>query len=344
MTVIYEGFEDVRTETALGQVYDNLVFASDAQFVTGRFAGSTALDCGSGAGSSFQTTVQTAASEWTVGVAVFIRNPEDDTKLIDFLDGQNSQCFLNVRADGDDFYLEVKRGSTVLETSSTFSYGWHYIEMYVDIHTSTGDYEVWLNENSIMSDTGVNTAAAGGTDVTRVQMGGADDGSSGTDKFLIDDIYIRDDTTNHGDIRIDAIFPEADGATNDWSAVGELDNYANVDETDEPNDDTDYVTSSTNNDRELYDYQDAPSSLGTILAVVLRTWARQEAAGSQNFRPVLRHSDGSTINVGTTVAIDSTAYGAPIEEVFATNPATASAWLLSELNDPDTQFGFEIIA
>ena len=158
---------------------------------------------------------------------------------------------------------------------------------------------------------------------------GLDNNVSG-DEIQFDDLYIIDTSgsVNNdflGDCKVVTIYPSANGTTNSWTASTGS-NYQCVDEA-QHNTDTDYVSSSTATQLDLYAMGDITG--GTVLGIRVVNVARKDDAGTRTAVQAVRTGStnyfaGSAYSVGDNY----TYYG----NIWENNPNTTSPWSSSEIN------------
>ena len=220
----------------------------------------------------------------------------------------------------------VKLGATVLDTvtleSSLMLNTWYYIEVKVFCHATSGTVEVKLDGTTIESLTGINTQ--GGTNLynNKVRCYWA--------YSYVDDFYICDgsgSTLNdfQGVCRVIGLFPNADTTTIQWTPSTGTTHYDLVDEN--PENTTDYVSTSTQADTDLYTY---PSLIGTgtILGVQVSSTVNLAAGVSLVFQaPIV--SSGTT-DIGPDTVLTSVTYS-DVRHISITDPHTGQPWTISGL-------------
>lgn len=243
-----------------------------------------------------------------------------------------------------DLTISVVRGAaetgTVLSTSTnTIVDGtWHYIEFKAFIDNTTGAYELKVDGTSWTSGTSADTQDDATNTISLVKFSRVYTGTGGEE--LIDDVYVRgDETTNTaggfwGDVSIQTVFPNANGANRDFTLSTGTDDFAVLDETgDTPF--TDYAYSGTATDQITCGFG-AMTGSGTILAAAACAVTRPNSGGNRNVKPIC--VSGVTTDVGTSVRPPA---GATNVTVYETDPNTASAWTETNLNA--AEFGIEIV-
>lgn len=286
-------------------------------------------------GFAFQWTLEGAPSSSAQG---FVR----------FVDVSTVQVRLDLNADGTISVVNGDGTTLATSTSALSETTWYYVEFKATIGNS-GTYQVKVNEvDWIVSATG-DTQNSSNSTANVIRLYGEYMGGVGYHYY--DDVYICDSsgTTNNdflGDVRVEAIFADADSATNaDWTCSAGSDHYALVDEsaTDFPDDDTTYVSDDTAGHKDTYGFPPLSYSDADILGVQLNVCARKDDAGARSICGVVRSggsdTDGDTISLGNSYTyIVGTDNCLPIWE---TDPATAVAWTLSGVED--AEFGVKLV-
>lgn len=252
--------------------------------------------------------------------------------FLGFLDAGSLQ--LGVRVNATSHLLEVTRGSTLLATGTTpiVTGVYNYVELKVAFATgTTGSYTVKLNGATELTASGIITAATAHAYADTVTLGYAT-GASDT-QFSFDDFYCNDDSGAQcnnfdGDQRIEAIFASADGAHSAWICSTGSAHAALVDET-TPNDDTDYVGSSTLNDIDTWAMGNVTPTSGSVKAIQIMPWVRKDDAGVRTVAPVLRM--GSTDHVGADLPSLGTTYQYQ-PRILELSPDTGVAFTITEIN------------
>lgn len=246
--------------------------------------------------------------------------------------------------------LEVFRdGSTSILASAAAAITageWTFVEMRALVDNVAGAYEVKLDETSLISGSGINTASGTGVDydVNAIILVGA-----ATMLPRFDDLVIVDTTvagsepiTFTGKVTVATLHPDGDGALTDFTGVGAgAANYDRVHETPGKNDDTNYVQSSTVGDRDLYDFDNIPpgyAGLTTILAVQTSAAVRKAQPGTKQIRTNIRSS--ATDANGSNVELTAT-YKYTFPQIEATDPNGGGSWSAAAVNA--LQAGVEIM-
>lgn len=330
--LFFDGFETYAT----ADILNNWTSKASTPTInaTGGRRGGSGLSCG--AGGYVRKTMLSSLSTIVIG---FGFNPNNVSVIgavyiARLLDVSSAQLELRINADAT---LSITRNGTVLGTSSASLNvgGWQYIELKVTIHDTTGSYELRLDGVNILSATSVDTKNTANASVNQVQIG-LDGSVSGGPIYVFDDFYILDtagSTNNNflGDIRIDALYPTADGNYTAWTPSTGTDHYALVDEA-TPNT-TDYNSSSTAGQKDSYVMSNPPAlSSQAIYGVMVKVAALKDDAGSRSLKVGVR--SGTTDSLSAAQALStSQVYYSSIHEV---DPATGLAWTVAAVDALET--------
>lgn len=284
-----------------------------------------------------------------VGFAVNMAARAGEQCLVAYMDGTTVQCTVNIQAD---MKINVRRGNTgsgtVIATSTNaIAFGaYHYFEVAITIHNSAGTIDVRWDEQNVAGLSGLtsqNTRNGTNNYANKVNLWGAPSNAAlgGSATIVdVDDLVIYDDTGSYnnaflGDCRVQCIVPTGAGATTNFTPSAGS-NYQNVDEA-TPNDETDYNSSSTANDIDLFTMGDITPTSGAIKAVMVWMYARKDDGGVRQLAGAVR--SGGTNAFATTVTIGSSyGYYQGLHEV---DPA-AAAWTITTVNAIEA--GYKLIA
>ena len=271
-----------------------------------------------------QLSVGNSARTGVVGFALRCATlPSVDSALVAFIEGGTDHVNLYLLTTGA---IRVRRGSSVLNTSvSTPITGATYVfvECAVNLHDTTGSYDVRVNGASVVSGSGVDTqnALTGIWNGVRLWGGGAPSGT-----WDVDDLYVADDTTFRGDHRIVCVLPSTGNGTNTaWTPSTGTDHGALVDDA-SPNT-SDYVTSSSAGAVDSYNFP-AVGVAGTVAGVQQSLYCKAEVAGVRLLKPQSVIGGISYDGTGALLPADWTY----LTEFYPTSPATATAWTVAEID------------
>jgi hypothetical protein len=285
-----------------------------------------------GKGAQINDNVLTVPTNASYCVGIAMRAATLDPGIIIAFEDSGGVRHLNINDVGDGT-IEVRRSTTVLATSGVVipsSLVHYYIELRGTINDTTGSYELAVDGTVVLSASSVDTRNAGVSSVSRIHLG---DGKT----FYGDDLYIMSGSgARKGDIRVPTLFPSGAGNSTAWTPSAGS-NYQCVDEA-APNDDTDYVSSSTAGQRDTYAYDNLPAGVTAVHAVQVNLNARKDDAGVRTIATVIRRS--GTDYDGTTQTIAS-AY-ASYRQVYEQDPSTSAAWGVAGVDA--AEFGEKLVA
>ena len=220
---------------------------------------------------------------------------------------------------------------------------WTYVETKVTFDNSTGVVNLRVNGLEVLDlidqDT-QNTAHAYADSLVlsnQTSLGWLSQVGVGSTWF--DDVYIADTTgdapTNDflGDCRVDVLYPNGEGVTQQWTPSTGVTHYTLVDES-VPNV-TDYVEDSITGHQELFDFANLTTVTGNIYGVQLNLTAMKDDSGSRLINPLCR-SGGVTYDSANQAL---STYYTDIQKLWTEDPATDAPWTESGVNG--AQFGAE---
>jgi hypothetical protein len=288
-------------------------------------------------GTALSKTLTSASGATIVfGLAMKFNSISSQT-IADWRDAGTLQGSVKLNADGT---ISVLTGAaTVLATSTWVASSgvWYYIEAKVVIDNATGSCIVRIDGTNIINKAASDTQSSANATWNQFEIG------SGTAD--IDDLYVLDatGTLNNdflGDSRVESLLPQTDavaaGTNHGLTCSTGTDHGALVDES-TPNEDTDYVSGSTANLKDTFNFPNMASS-GTVKAVQVLIRARKTDQGTKTIRPVVR--SGGTDFAGTTVTpAVSYVYQA---QIYETDPNTSIPWTTAGVNTAEA--GMQIVS
>lgn len=302
---------------------------TNGSMTTGRFAGQAFR---SGDSSNLLVSPAFTNSQTVVlGFAVRFNSLPSVAVINMFLLRDAGTSQMEVRAHNTGQISVARNGTQIaVSTNTMLAASWYYIEFKVTIDNSAGTYEVRVDGVNWLSATGVDTQNTANAYVNQaVLMTGV---STSIDW---DDVYVLNSSgsVNNdflGDVRIDTIYPSAAGNTTGMTPNTGA-NYAAVDEATAPDDDTTYVAANVVGTKDTYTVGNLPASVanGTVKAVQAVITSRKDNAGDRSVAPVVRHS-GADYDL-TAVAL--TASYVMNRDIQETNPGTAAAWTVADINN-----------
>lgn len=300
--------------------------------VAGRFGGQAAQNTG---GLTPQTWGVPSGNTFAVGFAFRVGDLSGNTTgkgIFSFQTGATIITKLGVDVNGA---LKFGRGDFTTNLIANSANGliainvWNYIEIEYTRNGATGAVTVYLNGSSVLTASGANTGA------TAIDTMAFMPEFFGGNKEM-DDLYVVDVATRLGESRIDTLRPSADSGAQQWTRSTGANNFANVDDT-TLNSDTDYNSSATVANKDLYDVADLGFTPASVRAVQAVMFARKDDATARTIRHYIK--EGGTTTNGTTRAMGSS-FGM-FTDLYATNPRTAAAWSAAEVNA--TQLGLDVV-
>lgn len=250
--------------------------------------------------------------------------------MVSFDSGNGDSCGLFYDSGNARVYVQYKKydGATYTAYSDNGSVptdSWHHIEM--NIYQAGAPLATldWALDGGPL----VGLSAAAVTSIYGSAKFGY--GNSVRD-WYVDNLYYCDTTgtVNNdllGPIRVDDLLPDGVGNYSNMTPYGGPTNYELVDEN-PPNDDTDYVYSETEGDKDTYAMNDTTDSSEAIAGVVASIVSRKTDAGAKFLRPVVRI--GGVDYTGDSGALAET-YGL-VSHVWDESPATATTWASTEID------------
>lgn len=296
---------------------------------------------GSGQAATFCRRVLGGAKT-TVGIgAVFyytsLPSGNNCQRVFGFYDATNAtQLAIVVQSTGT---IEAWRGAAgsgtslgVTSSPVVVASAYQHIEAVVLFSQTVGTVEVRVNGVTVLSVSGVDTCNTALTECSQVYIGGAGSATQTDSTHYIDDVFCYDNTSSYnntfiGDRRVLTLFPDANTATADWTAVGAASGYLCIDEA-SPNDDTDYITAATVGLVSQFGLQNLPAGISVINAVVMVERARKTEAGTANTQ-VSVVSGASTSNGVDKALTEVYTYR---QDVFQTDPASAAPFTPAEVD------------
>lgn len=273
-----------------------------------------------------------------VGMA-FKYSGTDGATAFGLRDGVVNSTRITMRSDGR---IQIMRGDTTVVASSlpgVIPLGeWFYLEAKYAFGETTGAAEVRVNGNTVIGLTNVNTSDSGVSGYSNIIVGAVGTGSA-VGAGLVDDLYLCDTSgsVNNdflGDCRVDAYLPTSDGALSAWTPEPAGVHYTTVDDA-TPNA-TDYVSSATVGNKELFGVPDMINTPLSIFGVQLAAAAWKTDAGFREIKNIVRVS-GTDYPSSALAVTETSAYKL---NIWDQNPATSTAWTDAAVNA--AEWGVEV--
>jgi len=216
---------------------------------------------------------------------------------------------------------------------------WYYFELKVKIDNTTGTGELHVNGTTEFDVSAVDTQNSGVASTYRVAFQGNIGG--GVDAYY-DDIYVLDPngSVNNdflGDCNVKLLSPDADTADADFTPSSAGDNFADVDDGATIDDDSTYVSTTSDAQKDIYDYADLVDDLD-IYGVQISTECREDDATDYAIITIVK--SGATESPDSQQALTSNYI--PYQRVVEVDPDTSALWTFANINA--AQFGFESVS
>jgi hypothetical protein len=258
--------------------------------IPGRRPSSYALRLPAGAGGGYVKNLEAGRTSLIVGAAVRVapfENTGEEPVLLGVRDASAQVAHLVKLGEDGRLKLYRRTGSGMsgwdqwISTSVTTAAvrGWHYVELQVVQGTSNGTVNVRLNGVLAITLSAQNTTQGGGPLLTAFV--GAVPGQPCPVTVDVDDLYLADtsgtiNTTFLGDVRVDALKAQADGALNQWTVEGAASAWQAVSDGDEASD----IRAATAGLRQSFDVEPLPvMTTPAIHGVQVTMLARKTDAG-----------------------------------------------------------------
>lgn len=234
MNLDADGFDHYGSELYVQKYWNGVATSIEDGRLTGGPASIATPKAVGLSNSSITRVWGTSEAELVCGFA-FRTNSVNDAELFAFKRDGTTQIGLQLTSAGT---LRVYREFTfnligVCSGSPIVTDTWCYIEVKCKIHPSIGTVEVRKNGEVIGTFGPINTAPATPLNANVVQFGGA--ASFPAPNLRFDDFYLNAvdgsgvDDDFMGDIAVHTLIPLGNGATNNFTPVGEASNFACVD-------------------------------------------------------------------------------------------------------------------
>jgi hypothetical protein len=272
---------------------------------------------------------------------VGLADPAQTGLFMKLRDSGTEHIWLHLLSSG---LFRISRAGTILGTGTiavkVAAGVFNYLELKVTISDTVGVVQTWVNGIADLNLSSQDTMNGGNASVNEVFVHNA----GGFASIFMDDFVLLDTSGSApqndrlGDVRVQGRMPNGNG--NSSVLVGSdgnsTDNYLLVDEA-APNSDTDYVESSTVNDKDTYTYEDLTATAGTVYGVQILPFARKTDAGVRTIKSVARHSTNEVDGPDQTLP----AGYIYLPDIRQTKPG-GGAWTISELNA--SEFGAKVTA
>jgi len=252
----------------------------------------------------------------------------------------SGQCSIKVTSLGAIEAYRGNNGDTLLGTTAAgvvrFS-AWGYLEAKFVLSQTVGTVTVKYNGATVLSLSGLDTCALAGVAWDTFYTYTSSQG-------YMDDLYVCDGSGSQnndllGECRVVTLLPQTDavaaGSNADFTPSTSTDHGALVDEA-APNDDTDYLSSSTLNHVDSWEYP-ALGYTGTIKGVQMNLSARKTDSGTRAIAAVTKPASTNRVHGTNHYIGTSYAYWLSIWEL---NPEDSAAWEVADVDG--AEFGVKV--
>lgn len=308
---------------------------------TGRFGGNAMAVTGSGGEGWIQKNLPTPRDEMIVGFAFKSQTAHQAEMRFGLVSGGWIEIQLDfaggvINAVNDDASVSVVSANILSENV------WAYIEFKVKVHATAGTVEVRKNTTPVITLASHDTGTTGDT-ITNIRLRA----TSNLQTAHADDLYVADTTgaVNNdflGDCRVDLLYTNEDGATNDFTLtsddISHVANWQTVAKAPDITRDRDhhYVESGLIGAREDYGNDTYTENPTTIHGVQVVNNARKTSTG------VLKYRDEMTIaGVQYDKGTDQTASTGDYHMstfIRDTDPSDGLVWTTAKVNTVGSGF------
>lgn len=239
---------------------------------------------------------------------------------------------IGVRLNGTTGVLYVTRNGATIGTTTYVAHkgvGFHLELKVLFALGATGTVDVRVNGAAVLSLAAVVTAPSGAASADQVTLRGLRFGGARFDDFYLANGLGAVNNDFLGDVRIQAILPDAPGFYTEWDGVtGAATHWQAVNQA-TPDDDASYVSDTLGvaGHRDTYGLGNVTPTTGTVPGVQVTARARKDDAGVRTIATMVRSAAvdavGANVNLGD-------AYGF-VSQIFELDPA-AAAWTIAKIN------------
>jgi hypothetical protein len=274
---------------------------------------------------------------------------------IDLPPGSTDDWFMWRAEDNVAFYLTIDENgdigarptggaeTAVTVTSPITTATWHYLEIKVVFGTGTtdGSYDIRVDENSVLSESGIDT-----NDSDRLLNNFCFRPGDTAGSALYDDVIVMDALGGtfddfQGKLYIETLNVDSDGGTVAWTRNTGASDYLAVDDTaNAADDDTTYVDSSTATEETRFGIPEPTDSDDPIKAVQIRAKLTKTDAGTRTVRGLMNINGGGEEILFDEIGV-AEGWGWYSLGIRATNDTGGSPW--DATNVGLTEIGLEVV-
>lgn len=322
----FEGYGTTGTTSGVSSRYAVTAQTRYSVIVPGRITGYAIGQTTTSATISFTTPDITTNPTLIAGGAFSINSTTYYGGIV-LYDNATAGVTVQINATAPNSTITVKVGNTTVATYTGFLISlnvWYYLEVKVFCHASSGTIEVRLDGVTLGTLTGIDTQTGVDPYYNRVQF-------YYYSYAAIDDVYVCDGSGSslndfQGACKVLGLFPNADTTTIQWTPSTGTTHYNLVDEN-PANGATDYVSTSTQANTDLFTYPSLIGS-GTILGLQVATTVALPSGTSAILEAPIYSND--VLELGPDTTITSASY-IDVRHISTTDPNTSQPWTISGL-------------
>lgn len=288
-------------------------------------------------GGSFRWVLPAARSVVGQGMAVYLNvlpSVSDRVVLYQGKDGDNNpHLTVTMMTTGG---LRIRRGGTagtlLHETGPVLTAeAWHHVEIRTVYDDTNGAVEVRVNGVTVADISNVDTVDTADT-LCHQLVAGELAPTSATVYF--DDFFVWDDQGSQnndflGDHRVRLLMPNQDTQTANFTVVGASPpvGFQAINEV-PPDDDTSYIAADDPGDISEFGFEDLPSTISTVAALMVVGRMRKTDAGTCNLQMGLISSAAETLGADRPITEQWTYWS----DVLELDPNTGASWTRNSTN------------
>lgn len=239
------------------------------------------------------------------------------------------QCRLLLGTTASGTQLGV--GAPVVANSA-----WHYFEVQATIADSGGRCTVRVDGVVVIDYTGDTRNAGTSTNIDAIRLAA---GQTNTNTQSWDDFYVlngtddtavtgRPDNDFLGDVRVESLLPNGDGAVSAWTPSTGTSHSGVVDEA--PPNTSDWLSAATLGAQDLWTLSDLSAPTVQVYGMRPSFYASKTDAGATGLKGVIRES-GGTVTVDSTATPLTTTY-LPVSATMRKTKPAGGAWSVADVN------------
>ena len=246
--------------------------------------------------------------------------------------------FTAARSNGTWAVSFYSNGSTVWSGTSSSA-----DELHVQVKLEYGSptWAVTIKINNVEVCSAVSCSSDAYLNITKIRLylattSGVIGGVIG--EYMYADDIVIDDSDWPGSPFIYGLTPTGDGATTEWDPSTGTDHYPLVDEI--PASSTDYVSSTTSGEVELYTFSNLPDTdVWSVNSVQVSAYAKTPGPPEDEYLQLgVRHAGANYFGAPVQLSTDFTQHAT----IFENNPLTGSAWTQDDVHSGE--FGFKEVS